>query len=295
MRRVSVLRTVIDKSNAQAYNVSGHRSRCAAATTPGMSRPSPHVIRPASAAVAEGTLKPELVFNTDALTATAVKLAANNGLSWEIISDWPAFQSYANVELYRQIVDLENELLVSGNSGIAVYSGAYDYESPTGIQGFLSTPGILEYDASVDVGGSGSTLLSAFDSFEKSIAMMRVGPALATPDVIVIHPDTWSAIRRIKDDFGRFQAQPDPTAGQANQLWGIDVLQTIACPPGEAVLIDTSKSGYVAVREPLSMRIGYSTDDFTRNILRTVAEERLVLCVTRPPAVLQIYNLATTP
>lgn len=43
------------------------------------------------------------------------------------------------------------------------------------------------------------------------------------------------------------------------------------------------------------MRIGYATDDFTRNILRTVAEERLVLCVTRPPAVLQVYNLATTP
>lgn len=247
------------------------------------------------AAVAEGTLKPELVFNTDSLTANAVKLAANNGLSWEIISDWPAFQSYANVELYRQIVDLENALLISGNSGIAVYSGAYDYESPTGMQGFLDTPGILKYDASIDTGGSGSTLLSAFDSFEKAIATMRVGPALATPNLIILHPDTWSAIRRIKDGFGRFQAQPDPTAGQANQLWGVDVLQTIACPQGEAVLIDTQKFGYVAVREPMSMRIGYSTDDFARNILRTVAEERLVLCVTRPPAVLQIYNLAQTP
>lgn len=247
------------------------------------------------AAVAEGTPKPELIFNTDALTATAVKLAANNGLSWEIINDWPAFQSYANVELYRQLVDLENSLLISGNSGIAVYSGAYDYESQTGMQGFLDTPGILKYDASVDVGGSGSSLLSAFDSFEKSIAALRVGPALATPDLIILHPDTWSAIRRIKDDFGRFQAQPDPTAGQANQLWGISVLQTIACPQGEAVLIDTQKFGYVAIREPLSMRIGYSTDDFTRNILRTVAEERLVLCVTRPPAVLQIFNMAQTP
>lgn len=69
-----------------------------------------------------------------------MKLAANNGLSWEIINDWPAFQSYANVELYRQIVDLENSLLISGNSGIAVYSGAYQYESQTGMQGFLDTP-----------------------------------------------------------------------------------------------------------------------------------------------------------
>ena len=247
------------------------------------------------AAVAEGTPKPELIFNTDALTATAVKLAANNGLSWEIISDWPAFQSYANVELYRQIVDLENELLISGNSGIAVFSGAYDYESPTGMQGLLDTPGILRYDASQDTGGSGATLLSAFDSFEKAIAALRVGPALAEPDLIVLHPSTWSAIRRIKDGFGRFQAQPDPTAGQANEIWGVPVLQTIACPQGEAVLIDTQKFGYVAVREVLSMRIGYNNDDFSRNILRTVAEERLVLCVTRPPAVLQVFNLPEAP
>jgi hypothetical protein len=35
----------------------------------------------APAVTDEGGLKPELIFNTDALTATAVKLAANNGLS----------------------------------------------------------------------------------------------------------------------------------------------------------------------------------------------------------------------
>jgi hypothetical protein len=65
-------------------------------------------------------------------------------------------------------------------------------------------------------------------------------------------------------------------------------------PIGKALLLDTSKLGYVAIRESLSMRIGYSSDDFTRNILRTVAEERLVLCVTRQPAVLLISNLPTS-
>ena len=44
-----------------------------------------------------------------------MKLAANNGLSWEIINDWQAFQAYANTELFRQIIDLENELLISSN------------------------------------------------------------------------------------------------------------------------------------------------------------------------------------
>ena len=116
--------------------------------------------------------------------------------------------------------------------------------------GFLDTPGILQYNAAVDTGGSGSTLLSVLDAFEKAIATMRTGPALATPDIIVLHPDTWSAIRSIKDGFGHFMVNPDPTAGQANQLWGIDIIQTVQAPPGEGLLIDTQKFGYVAVRGP---------------------------------------------
>jgi HK97 family phage major capsid protein len=255
----------------------------------------------APAVTAEGALKPEVIFNTDALTATAVKLAANNGLSWEIISDWPSFQSYAGQELYKQIIDLENLLLIQGNAGLTnvdvdqgLTSGTTELTSPTGMQGFFQTPGILSYNASVDTGGSGSTLLSALDSVEKAIAELRIGPALATPDLLVLHPSTWSALRRIKDGFGHFMVQPDPTSDQASELWGIPVLQTTQKPPGYGVLLDTSKLGYVAVRESLSMRIGYSGTDFAQNILRTVAEERLVLCVTRPPAVLLISNLPTS-
>jgi len=84
---------------------------------------------------------------------------------------------------------------------------------------------------------------------------------------------------------------PDPSTDQVGQAWGVDVLSTTMNPAGKGLLLDTTKLGYVAVRESLSMRIGYSGTDFTQNILRTVAEERLVLCVTRPSAVLAISNL----
>ena len=60
---------------------------------------------------------------------------------------------------------------------------------------------------------------------------------------------------------------------------------------GKGLLLDTDLLGYVTVRESLSMRVGYSGTDFTQNILRFVGEERLVLCVTRPSAVLAISNL----
>ena len=35
----------------------------------------------------------------------------------------------------------------------------------------------------------------------------------------------------------------------------------------------------------------HANDDLVRNLLRFVGEERLVLCVTRPAAVLKITNL----
>lgn len=223
-----------------------------------------------------------------------MKIAATNGLSWEIINDWPAFQSYCGTELYKRLIDEENYLLIQGNLNQIVGSGLTPTDLYPGMQSFLATPGILTYDASVDTGGSGSTQVSALDSIEKAIAEMRVGPALAVPDLIVLNPTTWSAIRRIKDAYGHFMVQPDPTAGQANELWGIPILQTTQQIPGVGLLLDTTKLGYVAIREPLSMRIGYSDTDFAQNILRTVAEERLVLAVTRPPAVLAISNLPTS-
>ena len=74
---------------------------------------------------------------------------------------------------------------------------------------------------------------------------------------------------------------------------GIDVLVTTQNPLGKALLIDTRKFGQVAIRSPLGIRIGWANDDNTRNLLRYVAEERLVLTVTRPAAVLVVKNLPT--
>lgn len=242
-----------------------------------------------AAAVVEGGLKPEIILNVDQLTATAVKLAANIGLSWEIINDWPAFHQYAGAELFRQVIDVENEELIQGNAG-QEFTGTTVNAGPSGMNGFMSTPGILQHNAGSDTG----TNVTALDSIEIAMAQMRTGPALAVADLLVLHPETWSGLRRIKDAYGHFMVQPDPTAGQASELWGVPVLQTTQQPIGYGLLLDTSKFGYVAVRESLAMRIGYAGTDFTQNILRTVAEERLVLCVTRPPAVMLVDGLPTS-
>lgn len=235
-----------------------------------------HVSTTGSAgSVAEGQLKPEVTLVVDKLVATAVKLAAHLALSREIYADWDAFSQYALQELQRQVIDVENAELLTGDG------------TATDMLGFYPTPGVLVHDASADT-GTGETV---WDSIEKAVAQLRSGPALSEPDLAIFHPDDWSSIRRVKDGYQRYLVSPDPSSDEVNTCWGIPVLTTTQNPVGKGLLIDTSKFGRVAVREPISMFMGFANDDLIRNLLRWVAETRLVLTVERPAAVLKIVNL----
>lgn len=79
-----------------------------------------------------------------------------------------------------------------------------------------------------------------------------------------------------------------------SSLWGVRVIVTTAQTAGTGLLIDTQKSCKVYVREGITSRVGTNNDDLTKNLYRMVLEERLVLGVTRPAAVLSIANLPTS-
>ena len=71
------------------------------------------------AIVAEGAVKPELVFNTDTIVVAAQKLAAHTATSWESLQDWDVFVNYLTNELMRQVVNVENAELLAGEIGRA--------------------------------------------------------------------------------------------------------------------------------------------------------------------------------
>ncbi len=253
--------------------------------TTACSAPSYEVIRHStttgSAAVtAEGALKPEIVLGMDHVTLPMVKLACNSAVSWEVISDYERFVSYLGVELPLRVVDVENQQLLYGTGDDGQILGLYH------------TPSILYHDCSTSAGASSAT--AYLDDIEESIEQLRSGPALAEPDCLVISPSSFSALRRIKDDLHRYVLAPDPTREEATSLWGVEVIVTTACQPGDAFLIDTTKMGRAIIREGITFRQGYAEDDFVRNLLRYVVEERLNLGVERPSAVLWLSALPTT-
>ncbi|UMB71763.1 phage major capsid protein [Mycobacterium paraterrae] len=232
----------------------------------------------APAPVAEGALKPEVVLNTTEQTLTAIKLAAHVGISYESIADYPTFYGYAQQEVIRQIGDVENSELLTGSG-----TGGH-------MTGFLSTSGILTHDASADTG----TNVTALDSIEMAITQLRTGSAFAEANLIVLHPNSFSALRRLKNTLGNFLIG-DPTDQGARELFGVRVLVTTSIAAGTGLILDTTKFGRVLLREGITTHAGQTNDDFTRNIARIVMEERLVLAVERPSAVLAISNLPTAP
>jgi HK97 family phage major capsid protein len=230
------------------------------------------------AIVAEGAVKPEVTMNFDVLNAAPAKIAAHTGVSYEIVDDFDNFVSYVTTELFREVCDVENLNLLSGPGGAGQ------------IEGLINTSGVLTH-TSIAGTGTTPTNFTALDDIEIAIAQLRTGPALASPDLLVLHPDSWSALRRTKDAYGRYLVQADPTADNADSLWGVDVLQTTQLAAGTGVLIDTSKFGRAVIRGPIVIYLGWNNDDFSRNIRRYVAEERVALAVTRPAAINIIDNL----
>jgi hypothetical protein len=65
------------------------------------------------------------------------------------------------------------------------------------------TPDILTLTAT----GGTSTPPNNFDDIAGGIARLRTGPALASPDLLLLHPDTWANIRTQTDTLG-LQAAP---------------------------------------------------------------------------------------
>ncbi|WP_411815842.1 phage major capsid protein [Gordonia sp. SND2] len=224
--------------------------------------------------VAEGTAKPELVPTLDNLSAPIRKIAVHGAVTYEAIADYTAFASYFTGELMRDVIDVETAQILHGDG-----TG----QNLTGLQ---TTSGALMH--AVDTAGGETPL----DAIESSIAELRVGAALAVADLLVLHPTTWSAIRRSKDSQQRYLVAPDPTRGEADTLWGIPVVTTIAQTVGTALLLDTTKFGKVFVREGITVQTGTSNDDFVRNVSRFVVEERLAVAVERPAAILTVTGLA---
>lgn len=216
--------------------------------------------------VAEGTLKPESTLKLDLKNAPVRKIAHWFLASAEILADAPGLRSMIDNRLRYGLAFVEDVQLLKGDGAGQNLAGvkpqAADYAVPAGLTGF-ATPSMID---------------------KLRIAQLQVALALYPADGQVLHPIDWALIEMMKDGEGRYLIG-NPQGTLAPTLWGLPVVPSMAQTVGEftvgawkmgAQLFDREQSGVLVSTE--------DGDNFRKNMVTILAEERLALTVYRPEA-----------
>jgi hypothetical protein len=218
-----------------------------------------------AATVHAGAAMPEISLTTVATILTAKKLAVFSTVVDELLSDFPTFGQYLEVELTREITNAENNQLLNGD-------GTGD-----NLLGLLRQPGTLSR-------AKGATD-AALDVIDQGITDLRNGPSFCEPDSIIIHPSTWSAIRRTKNSLGNY-ILGDPGQSTVSEIWGVPVKVTSQITQGVIVLANLEIGAQAYVREGVTLSMTNSADaDFTSGKVKIRTTERLTFGLSRPTAV----------
>jgi HK97 family phage major capsid protein len=236
-----------------------------------------------AAVVGEGQTKPTVDITLTPTTFNFVKIAGLVKLSREQISDYSQALGYTIGQLQRNIISAENAQLLYGD-------GSTNADGSVNMVGLANTSGIGTHTATAPTGTE-----SYLDSILAAIDAMRVGAGLSTPNYAVVHPTTWHAVCLEKDGLNRSLVTPDPTRDTALRAWDVPVHLSTDVAVGDMFFLDTTKLGYLVIREGLTINgPAYNADDFAKNLHSWVGELRENLAVVRASAVYLLKGLPTT-
>lgn len=215
--------------------------------------------------VAEGTLKPESTLKLDLKNAPVRKIAHWFLASAEILADAPGLRSMIDNRLRYGLAFVEDVQLLKGDGTGQNLAGikpqAADYALPNGITN--ATPNKID---------------------KLRIAQLQVALALYPADGQVLHPIDWADIEMMKDEQGRYLIG-NPQGSLAPTLWGLPVVESMAQTVGEFTVGAFRMAAQIFDREQSDVLVSTEDgDNFRKNMVTILAEERLSLAVYRPEA-----------
>ncbi|TNJ39247.1 phage major capsid protein [Phaeobacter sp. B1627] len=210
--------------------------------------------------VAEGGLKPQSDFSVEEVQTRTKVIAHWMRASKQTLSDVAQVRSIIdNRLLYGLAFKEEQQLLYGDNTGENLHGivpQATAFAQPAG----------LAEGSSID-----------------KVRYMALQAVLAEYPAtgIVMHPIDWAWIETLKDGEGRYIIG-NPQGTLAPTLWGLPVVTTPAMVQ-DKVLVGAFDMG-AQIFDQWASRIesGFQNDDFVRNKVTILAEERLALAIYRP-------------
>lgn len=208
-----------------------------------------------TAMVAENGLKPLSDFDIVGETSTVKKIAHAFNVSEESLTDIPMMQSEINGEGITSLkLGIEDQILNgdgTGNNlkGILAYAGGYSLPALNN-----TTMSANEYDVILAV----NTMLQSLNE---------------QANAIFVNPVTRYKLRTIKDSNNNYVIPPSADANALN-IDGLPVIAKNQITAGN-FLMGNFKKSHVRFLMDISVRIGYSGDDFRYNRVTFVMEARL--------------------
>ncbi len=213
--------------------------------------------------VAEGTKKPESSITMTEAQSVVAKIAHFIKASSEIMADFPALQSIIDTRLRYGLALIEEAQLLKG-SGVGnnlngIYTQASQYAAPI----------VIKNPTRIDV---------------LRLALLQAELAEYPSTGIVLNPADWTAIELQKDTTGAYIfTNPQSTAQPG--LWGRPVVTTKSMTIDEFLVGAFKMGAQIFDREQASVTIAtQNEDDFVKNLVTILAEERLALADYRPEA-----------
>ncbi|WP_139792885.1 phage major capsid protein, partial [Pseudophaeobacter leonis] len=99
----------------------------------------------------------------------------------------------------------------------------------------------------------------------------------------ILHPIDWARVELTKDSTGDYIIG-DPQGSAQPMLWRLQVVQTQAITVDKFLTGAFKMGAQVFDRWQASIETGYENDDFTKNMVTILAEERLAMAIYRPEA-----------
>lgn len=216
-----------------------------------------------AATVLEGALKPQSDLGFELVNYPVQTIAHWVQASKQVLADAPVLQATIESELTYGLELVEDQQLLNGDG------------AGTNLLGLI--PQATLFDTTLR-----QTNDTRIDTVRRALLQSRL--ALFPATGVILNPQDWADIETVKDTQGRY-IFGDPATGRPAAMWNRPVVETEAIPPGFFLVGAFGIAAQVFDREEDAIFISTEDrDNFVRNLVTVLAEERLALAVRQPKA-----------
>lgn len=211
----------------------------------------------------DGSLKPQSDITYDLKNIAVETIAHWFKASKQVLADFKILQTLINTRAVFGLKLTEEQQILFGDGatghlhGLIPQATAYD-------------GGYLSADTKIDT---------------VRRAMLQTSLSFYPATGIAMSPSDWADIELTKDSYGRYMIG-NPASNAPKMLWGLPIAECYSMQRGDFLVGALKLAATLFDREQASILLSTEDqDNFVRNMVTILAEERLALAVSRPLAI----------